>query len=434
MKGEKHTMEKKNKIFYGWWIVAGSVVITATIVPLVMSLSGKFAIDVTNELGINRSQFMLANTIVQVAGIFLSPIVAKKVAGGQMKLLQVGGIIGFCISYFTYSLATSAIHLYISSIFVGICFWACSMIPVSYMVTMWFKEKRGLAMSIAMAGIGLGGMVFSQVVTILLSNLGWRSTYQVMAGVALICSLPIALFIFKSSPAEKGLVALGAEKEEAQQSEGAREENKNSSLTVKQSYGKFFFWLVMIGMFLNGLINTGALGNFPAAIQEMHDPATSANIISVYSGIGIIGKLLLGWINDKFGVIVSSVFGCGAFFLAFILMLFGQNIAVIYLMAISFGLGTPIGTVSPPLITASVFGQKNYSEAYGLVSSVGTFGTAMGSVFVASILDTTGSYQTAWMFLIVFTALTLVGWIGSYLTSRKYFVRCPENNQLEAAE
>ncbi|MCB5955254.1 MFS transporter [Enterococcus sp. CWB-B31] len=414
-------MENKKKLFYGWWIVVGCVVITATVVPLVMSLSGKYALAVTEELGINRSQFMLANTIVQMIGIFLSPIVSKRVALGQMKMLQVGGIIGFCISYFTYSFAQNAMHLYISSFFIGIFFWASALIPISYMVTMWFKEKRGLAMSIAMAGIGLGGTIFSQVVTIFLDNYGWRTTYQLMAGIALVCSLPIVLFVFKSSPAEKGLVAYGADVEPAKQSEGAIEESKDSAITVKASYGKFFFWLVMIGMFLNGLINTGALSNFPAAIQEMHDPTTSANIISIYSFVGIFGKLLLGWINDRFGVVASSIFGCGAFFIAFILMLFGQNLGVMYLMAFSFGLGTPIGTVSPPLITASVFGQKNYPEAFGLVSSVGTLGTAIGSVFVARILDMTGSYSTAWLFMIVFTALTLFGWIGSYVTSRRYF-------------
>ncbi|MDT2736781.1 MFS transporter [Enterococcus pseudoavium] len=422
-------MKEGKHIFYGWWIVAGCVVITATMVPLVMSLSGKYALAVIEELQISRSQFMLVNTIVQLIGIFLSPIVSKRIASGQMKVLQVVGVMGFCISYFTYSLAQGAVHLYISSIFVGLFYWASTIIPITYMITMWFKEKRGLAMSIAMAGIGLGGTIFSQVITMFLNNYGWRTTYQLMAGIALICALPIVLFVFKSSPEEKGLVAFGTDIAPVNQSEGAIEESKNSSITVKESYSKLFFLLAMMGMFLNGLINTGALSNFPAAIQEMHDPATSANIISIYSFVGIFGKLILGWVNDRFGIVASSIFGCGSFLLAFILMLFGDRLAIMYLMAFAFGLGTPIGTVSPPLITAGVFGQKNYPEAYGLVSSVGTIGTALGSVFVASILDASGSYQTAWLFMIVFTGLTLFGWVGSYVTSRKYF-----NGNMELSE
>lgn len=432
---ERKSMKNGKKIFYGWWVVVGCVVITATVVPLVMALSGKYALAVTEELGINRSQFMLANTIVQLMGIGLSPIISKKVASGQMKMLQVGGIVGFCSSYFLYSFAQSAFHLYVVSFFVGLFFWSSTMIPVSYMITMWFKEKRGLAMSIAMAGIGLGGAVFSQVITLFLNNYGWRTTYQLMAGITLACALPIVLFVCKSSPAEKGLVAYGAEIEPEKQSEGAMEESKDSILTVKESSRKLFFWLVMLGMFFNGLINTGALANFPAAIQEMHDPITSANIISIYSLVGIFGKLMLGWINDKYGLIASSIFGCGTFLLAFVLMIFGQNLGVIYLMAFSFGLGTPIGTVSPPLLAAGVFGQKNFPEAYGLISSVMTVGTALGSVFVASILDLTSSYQIAWLFMMVFTVLTLVSWLGSFITSRKYFnPSSPTVEKLEVVE
>lgn len=422
-------MEKKKQLFYGWWIVLGCVVITATIVPLVMSLSGTYALAVTEELGISRSQFMIANMIVQVVGIILSPTISRKMAQGRLKQFQVIGVIGFCLSYFTYSLAQSPWHLYLSSIFVGIFYWMSALIPVSFMVTMWFKEKRGLALSIAMAGIGLGGTIFSQVVSIFLTNFGWRTTYQLMAVIALVCSLPVVLFLLKATPQEKGLLPYGTAEKTAE-SEGALEENNDSNLAVKESYTKLFFWLVMMGMFLNGLINTGALSNFPAAIQEMHDPATAANVISIYSFLGIFGKLILGWVNDKFGVVISSIFGCSAFFIAFLLMIFGQNIGVIYLMGFIFGLGTPIGTVSPPLVTTAVFGIKNYSEAYGIVSSVGTIGTALGSVFVASILDLTSSYQIAWLLMATFTILTLVGWVGSYLTSRKFFTK----NNLETAE
>lgn len=50
-----------------------------------------------------------------------------------------------------------------------------------------------------------------------------------------------------------------------------------------------------------------------------------------------------------------------------------------------------------------------------------TIGLALGSVFVALILDMTSSYQIAWVCMIAFTVITLAGWIGSYVSSRKYF-------------
>ena len=47
-------MERK-KIYYGWFVVFGCLMITCTMVPPIMALSNKFLIQVTGELQISRS-------------------------------------------------------------------------------------------------------------------------------------------------------------------------------------------------------------------------------------------------------------------------------------------------------------------------------------------------------------------------------------------
>lgn len=90
---------KNHKVFYGWWVVLGCVLITTTMVPPIMSLSNKFLIQVTTDMNISRSAFTLANTILQGLGIFISPFVSKKLANGNMKQIQSISIIGFVLSY-----------------------------------------------------------------------------------------------------------------------------------------------------------------------------------------------------------------------------------------------------------------------------------------------------------------------------------------------
>ena len=187
---------KNSKIFYGWWVVLGCVLITTTMVPPIMSLSNKFLIQVTTEMNISRGAFTLANTIVQGLGIFISPIVSKNLAKGNMRKIQSISIIGFVLAYASYSLAKSPIHLYMSSFFVGLFYLNSTLIPVSMMVTNWFVEKRGIAMSVTMAGIGLGGTIFSPIVTDLLQNYGWRHTYLIMAGIILVVALPVVASMY----------------------------------------------------------------------------------------------------------------------------------------------------------------------------------------------------------------------------------------------
>ena len=133
----------------------------------------------------------------------------------------------------------------------------------------------------------------------------------------------------------------------------------------------------------------------------------------MYSLIGILGKIVLGWLNDRYGVVVSTAFGCITFAVSFIFMLMGSNVMMLYIMAVLFGLGDAIGTVTPPLVTSAIFGTE-------IANSFTQIGLSLGSLLVAAIYDASGSYNIAWILLLFLTVGALLGWIGSYFLSQKY--------------
>lgn len=419
---------EKEKVHYGWWIVLGAFVITATMIPLSVAMSNKFLIPVTQELGISRTSFSLSNAIMQAMGIFLSPFVAKRLASGNFKMFLASSTIIFCLSYAAYGFVTSIYQHYILSIIMGASLLFSTIIPINIMLNNWFVKSRGLAISLAMTGIGVGGFILSPLITYLFRIVGWRLTYTILGIAILIIVLPIGLFVFKREPADKGLMAYGdGEKERIVNGGNAVViEEKTVALTAKEIFGKTFFWVLLGSMMLNGIINGGALGQFPPAVEGLHGDVTAASVVAIYSIVGVVGKLSAGWINDRWGVIVSTLFSCLAFGSAFIFMFFGQSIIMIYLMAISFGIGISIGTVNPPLVTSSIFSKKQYGQFFGYVNSLYQLGLAAGSILVARIFDTTNSYQSAWVLLFILTMLTMIGWIVSYKMSRK-FVAAPNS-------
>lgn len=411
-------MKEKKKIFYGWWIVLGSILVTGTIIPSVMSMVGNFQIPVTEELGIKNSTFALSNTILQAMGIFLSPIISKKLAKGNMKKIQSISILLFGLVLASYGLAQKPIHMYISSIILGVLFLTTSMLPVPMMITNWFEKKRGLAMSLAMGGIGLGGFVLSPLVTSWISNFGWRNAYFIFGAVILIVALPVSLFVFAKKPEDKGLKPYG-HGEEVVSSKNSKELVK-LSISSKETLTKPFFMILLVGMVCNGLINTAALLQFPPALIQLHGIGVKAAIVSMYSLIGMFGKILIGWINDKFGLTPAILFGGTSFTMAFVSMMFAENITFVYSMALFLGLGMAIGNVLPPLITSSIVGQEKYGELYGYVNSTLQIGLSLGSLLVASILDISGSYKSAWIVMGTITVFTMFSWVLSYKGSLKY--------------
>nr|MDK7249242.1 MFS transporter [Corynebacterium amycolatum] len=75
---------------------------------------------------------------------------------------------------------------YLLSIGVGFGYTATTIIPVSMLVNNWFVKSRGTALSLSFAGLGLGGIIFSQLLTWLIGDMGWRMAYLVYAIIMLV--------------------------------------------------------------------------------------------------------------------------------------------------------------------------------------------------------------------------------------------------------
>jgi MFS family permease len=54
--------------------------------------------------------------------------------------------------------------------------------PIGYAkaIAAWFDRRRGLALGIAMSGVGLGGFVMPQLAQALIDRVGWRGAYLIL--------------------------------------------------------------------------------------------------------------------------------------------------------------------------------------------------------------------------------------------------------------
>lgn len=416
---------KKKGMFYGWWIVIACAVITATAVPPISALNSMFTNSITESLAVSRSIFSLRALIASVIGILLAPFVGKIMHKYGMRKVHSIAMFGYALSLaanmFVYNVAT----FYIVSFFTGAFFIFSVLIPVSIVINNWFIEKRGLAMSIAMAGIGVGGFVLTPIVTSLLKNYDWRISYLFFAIIILVIAFPAVLFVLKQTPEQMGMHPLGWEAlQNKKANEGAQEstaiQEKRVQLSFSDATKKGFFVFLLAGALFAGLSTMGSLAQMAPAATHFFGASVSSIMIMTFSIVGIFGKLIFGWINDKFGTTISTLYGVVMFILCFVCFLIISNPALVYIAAAFYGLGNAISSVSPPLVTAAIFKQEDYPSAYGLVSSAMGVGNATGGLITSLIYDSTQSYTPVWITLIIMTALVFVFWSGALRKAKKY--------------
>lgn len=409
-------------IHYAWFILAISAIVLGVFVPIVTSLSNSWQIAVTQDLGFSRTAYSISGTITQAVGIFLGPVASYYLTKYNFKKLWTAFAILFSAGVFGFSLAQNQYHFYISAFIVGVCFIATTSIPIMMMINNWFYEKRGLATSIAVSGISAGGAILSPLISRVISNYGWRTSYRMYSLIILVIAIVFGIFLIYLKPEDRGMKPYGFKKKEKIEKENLGGEVSKSlevGLSLSASITCSFFIFLILGSITNGLAN-GASLQFPPALQQALGVERSGSIISIYLLIGVFGKLLLGEIADRFGIYKALIFGSITLSLSFVSMLFIDTSWGPWALAVIFGLGLAMGTVIPPLVTSSIYNREMYGEAYGFVQSGMQIGAAIGPLFVSFIFDRSASYYIAWIVNIVLAILTGVLWYIAHQRAKKY--------------
>ncbi|PJB39725.1 MAG: hypothetical protein CO106_10535 [Deltaproteobacteria bacterium CG_4_9_14_3_um_filter_44_9] len=87
---------------------------------------------------------------------------------------------------------------------------AAAYVPLITGVSGWFDEKKGLALGIVVAGMGLGPTILSPIANHLISLYGWRQTFLIL-GIITGIIIVLAAQIIRSNPHRLGLVSPGDE-------------------------------------------------------------------------------------------------------------------------------------------------------------------------------------------------------------------------------
>ena len=246
-------MRKANP-FYGWMIVLGAIVFLALSAPISVSLTSLFATAVTEDTGISLSQFTLSNTLLQGVGILLAPLASRLLSTKYFKKIHIAMTALYGTAIAMLGFANHLYVFYLISLVKGIAFVFIGIIPVAMMISNWFEWKRGKAMSLAMTGLSMGGVIFGPLVSKWLLEYGWRQTYIIYGVMLLAIGLPISLFIYQRVPEDKGLTKLISNQSDEMQT---KIQNRQIYLSGQESLGKPFFLMLLIGMLFAGLVNGG---------------------------------------------------------------------------------------------------------------------------------------------------------------------------------
>jgi len=373
----------KRTLFYGYIVVAAAFVIMAVSSGAIYSF-GVFFAPLQEEFGWSRALTSGAfSSYVVVHGLLSIGTGRLNDRFGPRLILSVCSLF-FGLGFILMSQIQNVLHLYLLYGVMIAAGFSGAPVPLMSTIARWFRARRGMMM----AGSGFGTMFVPPLANGLIHSLEWRGAFVVVGSLLLVVVLVAAQFL-RRDPAQIGLQPLSGDGEDDRPVSHMVSTALSFSAAVRTrqllllvvAFAGFGFALqsVMVHVVVN-------------AIGHGLSPSSAAGIMTAVGGMGVVGRIGVGILADRFGSKPLLTFQFAL--LAASLFWIATATAPWAIFSFGFAFGFAYGGIVPLYshIVAELFGLRAHGAILGIITfSVGV-GSAIGPVFTGYCYDQFGSY------------------------------------------
>ncbi|MDB5520437.1 MAG: transporter [Tardiphaga sp.] len=402
----------QTRLFYGWIIVGITFVTMAIGVNARTSFSLLFS-PILDEFGWDRGVTAGAFSFGFLVSAIMSPLIGRMMDRSGPRLVMEIGVVLMGSGLLLAPLTTQPWHLYLTiGVMVGggsICLGYSGQ---SLFLPNWFIRKRGLAIGIAFAGVGIGSVTMLPWVQWLIETSGWRSACIAMGLLVLVVLAPINLMLRKR-PEDMGLQPDGDGAHG-----GAYKPVSNVvdpawvavDWTLARAMKTARFWWIAAGFFC------GLYGWYAVQVHQTKylldigfSRGVAAWALGLVSLLGVPGQIYFGHLSDRIGrewVWCISGLGFAICYATLILLAELPSLALIGVMVVAQGVLGYACTSIMGAVVLEIFQGKHFGSIFGVLMLAALAGGASGPWVTGVLHDHFGTYTVAFLIGIV---VSLVG-------------------------
>jgi MFS family permease len=378
----------KTKIFHGWWMVAGCMAVA--MVAWSFALYGPsvylHTISQTHHwsIGLVSSALTLSFLVNATVLSFVGSAIAKH---GPRLVMALGAAV-MAAGFVAMSQISKIWHVYASFALMGLG-WSClSTTAITSSLAPWFERYQGRAVSTAMLGASIGGMVGVPILLALIAWLGFNKAMIVVALILLSTVWSVSFFILRHRPQDLGLYPDG----EAPVSQA------NKPLAKVWSRAEALRTLALRSIALTfGLalmVQIGFLTHQVSLLLPALGQAATAGCVTAAAMLAFAGRILLAKFSDRldvrqiaFAVLLTAGASLGLGFL------FPDQVWALVVCVLGYGFTAGNITTLPPVIVRREFGAASFGAIFGVAATLMQLMSAMGPAFFGLLYDLSGGYR-----------------------------------------
>ncbi len=273
--------------YYGWRVVlAACLGVMAGFGSLFVYTFSVFVKPLAAEFGWSREAISSGFAIAAVTLGFVSPLLGRWIDrfGPRRIILPCMTVFGCAIASLSL-LRFGLWQFYLTCLVLGVVGNGAAHLAYSRSISTWFQRRLGTALAFVMVGAGLGAMILPVVAQAIISRSGWRASYASLGGLALLLGLPLSWrYIRERDVVGRDSAPVG-----------------HSGMTWQQGLRSFASWIITAILFVSSISMNGAITHLSALLTDRGLTAGNAALCaSVLGGSSLLGRIVVGWLLDRF--------------------------------------------------------------------------------------------------------------------------------------
>lgn len=399
--------------FFGWWVVGGCFVMATACWGLAFYGNGLYLAHLVRERGWPVDQVSPAFTVFYWLGAVSIIATGRWVDHVGPRASAMLGMVVMGLGVIQVARVTELWHLYAALALMALGWSWMSGAAINSTIARWFDRQRGTALSIALTGASMGGILVVPLMVAAIDRFGFSAgiTYLVLV-LGSVVLITVAL-TFVREPQQLGQWPDG----ERPVHVAIGQPINDAGLVVGWPLTRLIrmrAFLTNVAPFALGLMaQVGFLTHQVSLIEERHSRTAAAWAVMATTGSAILGRLIGGYFADRYSRRLIAAMNFAVQVLGLLLIALTDSIWAIYLGSALFGLAVGNLIAFSGLLVQREFPREQFAHVTRWATAVTQAVYALGPALVGVLRQASGSYQAClWVCAAINLLACLIVWFG----------------------
>jgi predicted MFS family arabinose efflux permease len=321
-----------------------------------------------------------ATTCFYLFSALLVAFVSEAIRGIGPRNCMLIGVVAMASAAAVIGQVTAPWQLYAVNALLALGWAGTSLGMITNTLGLWFNNKRGMAISLALNGASFGGIVGVPLIVAAIANFGFSGAMVVAAAAMIVLLVPV-IFIFVGPPPPRPH-AVAASRVDAP-----------SATTIRaRAFRDPAFLSVSIAFALVMFAQVGFIVHLISFLDPVIGRERAAVAVALLTAMAVVGRVLFSTVIDRLNQRLASAISFVSQAVALAVVINLHNEIALFAACALFGFSVGNLITLPALIVQREFAPGSFGVLISLITAITQITYAFGPGVIGLLRDTSGSY------------------------------------------